>query len=233
MNRPHSADPRNTQKLNNYPKNQTHKKDKYSFNQSPRFLNLNANTLQCIEGSSKKVDYHKKLNTSVDSNVWNNLFIRTYNSEHKKPKIPSQKNKSNITENVCLKNNCKRRVFLNEFDKNLEKGSLKVDDPTVEKLKKTIFTNYSNQVDFENINYRRNFNTENRQEFVSYPNQNKQFSHLLLEYKLGDFESTNKGNNIKPKDVPHKIGKQLFGKRPDYIRDLNKTTFSIFTTFKE
>lgn len=228
--RPYSADHRNITP-SKYPKHLTHKKDKYSFNQSPRFLYSNANTLQYIEGSNKKVDYNqnKKINSSFCDNIWANFYSNSENNEKKTSNIRFSKNKSNISDNYPKKEIKKRGINMKEFEKNLSKASLNANDPKIENLKKTIFSNYSNHEDYININYKRNFNTENKQEYISHENQTRsQFSHLLFDYKLGNFERKTEKNE-KISDLSKKSNKQSFGKRPEFITDLQKPTFYMFT----
>lgn len=223
--RPSSANSR-YYSTNSYSKSQTHKKDKYSFCEEPRFLNLNINILQTVEGSSKKI-INRSVHTQQPKPLWDSFLAKTpdYTSENSK-NILFHKNKSNIFEGKPQKNFGKRAIALEEFDKNISKSSLKYNDPKIENLKKTIFSNFSNNSDFYSIEYKNNFITENTREYLQYPNNKpSQFSHLLMDYKLGKFDSSNGEKKI---DFDKKISNQTLGKKPEFIRNLQEPTFYIF-----
>ena len=233
--RPYSANSRlNHPTSSPNPKSLTHKKDKYSFHQETRFINLNANLLQTIEGSSKKImpQTEKIMKTEP---LWDNLLSKTTNSIFKNQRKPDfEKNKSTVFDPKNDKRTGKKFLSRNEFEKGLSKvESLKVDDPKVEKLKKTIFCNFSNNADFYSLSYKNNFHTENKREFQK-PEISSQpkFSNLLLEYKLGEFEPRNEKKTTN-QDFNKKSPRQKLGKKPEFINDLQKPSFYLFTKFGE
>ena len=225
--RPSSANSR-FYSAKSYSKSHTHKKDKYTFYEEPRFLNLNINLLQTIEGSSKKI-INRSVNTSQEKPLWDNFFAKTPDYSSKKPKnLSFHKNKSNIIEGTPQKCVRKRAIALEEFEKNIAKSSLKHNDPKIENLKKTIFSNFSNNSDFYLVDYKNNFNTENSQEYMRYEkNQPTQFSHLLMDYKLGKFDKAN-AKFEKKTDFNKKTPNQTLGRKPEFIRNLQEPTFHIF-----
>ena len=228
--RPHSANSKNCS--NSYPKSTSHKKDKYSFYEEPRFLNLNINLLQTIEQSSKKI-IQKSSYIFPENNVWNRFLSKTEDISSTKIKSPINKKSKIFEDKTESKSIGKRHINIDEFNKNLSKTTLKLDDPKVEKLKKTIFTNFSNKNDFFSIGFNNNYKTENKQEYIPYvKNKESEFSHLLLEYKMKKFEEKN--NKIeKTKEFEKKISKEAVGKKPEFIRDLQKPTFYMFNKFGE
>ena len=224
--RPKSMDSR----PNPCPKSVSHKKDKFSFYEEPRFLNLNINLLQSTEASSKKI---LQKNTTTD-NLWDQFLSKTPDSSNKKQtNIYFHKNKSNILEAKPIKSSAKKAIALSEFEKNISKISLKYDDPKIELLKKTIFSHYSKNSDYHSVEFKNNFRTENKQEYIPYDTHKNpsEFSHLLLEYKLGKYDSGNDKVD-KNQDFNKKFEKKInLGKKPEFIRDLQQPTFYMFNKF--
>ena len=140
---------------NAWPRSVSHKKDKFSFYEEPRFLNLNINLLQSMEVSSKKI---LQKNTTTD-NLWDNFLSKTSDSSNKKhTNIYFHKNQSNILEGKSKKFCSKKAINLSEFEKSVSKVSLKFDDPKIERLKKTIFSNFSKNSDYHSVEFTNNFN---------------------------------------------------------------------------
>ena len=120
---------------------------------------------------------------------------------------------------------------MEEFEK-IVFSSYNMRDQKIENLKKTIFSNFSNNADFYSLDYKNNFHTENKQEYdkktkISQP----QFSNLLLEYKLGEFEKKNEKCVIL-EDFKKKLPIQKLGKKPDFVQDLQKPSFYMFSRFE-
>lgn len=202
-----------------------HKKDKYSFSQEPRFSNLNINILQSVEGSSKKILHREP----IKDNVWEDFMTKAECN----PK-PDEK-RHEFSDKKCDSRNPlksgKKMLRMGEFDKEVSHfASINPKDPKIEKLKKTIFTNFSNTADFYSLDNKSHFKTENKQEFKS-PSHSRQprFANLLMEYKLGGSEKKSE-DVVKSSDFAKKIYTPKLGKKPEFIRDLQKPSFFIFSS---